>query len=143
LFGGIIMSNEWKIAQGLKKKNENNRLNFEDAMVEKLNREQSLKDFKEDREWQENWGDFSISERTFDKSYEEVNVYEFQTFIQRCREKGLPLEGKKGDVAFTIISDNPLQVSFSVKDKDSNIVVNDNEVEYSQVEVRKEEFLEQ
>lgn len=142
------MSDEWKIAQGLKKKNESDRSNYEDAIIDKLDKETAPKRLAEEKNW-EYWGAFSnFEEGIFKKEWEKGNIAAFGSFIQKCRLKGLtlPYEGKRGDVAFSIISENPLKVSFNTRaqkgdrfqKKDTNITIANDQVEYSQIEVKRE-----
>ncbi len=133
------MSDEWKLAQGQKKKNQNDSFNVGDSIIDYVSKQQDMARQQEEDSWEEEWNKYRGA-GLFDKDFEEGNIAAFKDFISECRKKNLELNGKRGDVAFSIKSEHPLKVSFDSGDRDSNVVIYDNEVLYSQIEAGREEW---
>lgn len=133
------MSNVWKIVQGLKKENQNKSFDSEKKIIDYISKCQDAIRQHEEEEWNESWNTYTDA-GLFDESFENDNIKMFENFIQECRKNNIPLKAKRGDVSFSIESQSPLKVSFTAKDRDSDVIVNDNEVLYSQIEAGKEKW---
>lgn len=133
------MSDEWKLAQGQKKKNQNDSFKTEEPIIDYVSKQQDIASQREEDAWKEEWNNY-LGAGLFEKDFEEGNIEAFKDFILGCRKKKIELNGKRGDLSFSIKSEHPLKVSFDAGDRDSNVVIYDNEVLYSQIEAGREEW---
>ena len=104
------MSNEWKIAQELKRINQNNSFGSngykETGEKREYNRKLTNKELR-DKKWKEFESDFYFSEE--DK---EENIKELKSYITECKDKDEPIIMRIGKMNIVIDEKDPSKVSF-------------------------------
>ena len=134
------MSDEWKIAQGLKKQNQNDSLSVDSIISEKR-----LKEFGkwQDEVEQQTW---ARNKRNLEESFEEIpdiqildkemesqNVVLLKECIVKCLQEHKGISGKIGDISFTIDEKNPQQISFIGENGNYNVTINGEDI-FSEVD---------
>lgn len=134
------MSDEWKIAQGLKKQNQNDSLSVDSIISEKRLKEfGKWQDEVEQQTWARNKRNLEESSKEIpdiqilDKEMESQNIVLLKECIVKCLQEHKGISGKIGDISFTIDEKNPQQISFIGENGNYNVTINGEDI-FSEVD---------
>ena len=129
------MSNEWKIAQGLKKQNQNDSLSVDSIISkERLDEFGKWQDDIEKSDWarnkrelEENFDEIPDIQM-LDKEFESQNIEFLKECIQNCIKENKRISGNIGDISFSIDENNPQKISFTGKDGNYNVTIDGEDI---------------
>lgn len=134
------MSDEWKLAQGQKKKNQNDSLSVDSIISkERLDEFGKWQDDVEKSEWARKKRDLEakLEEipdiQMLDKQLEGQNIELLKKCIQKCMNEHKKISGNIGDISFSIDENNPQRISFTGKDGNFNVTIDGEDI-FSEVD---------
>lgn len=134
------MSDEWKIAQGLKKQNQNDSLSVDSIISkERLDEFGKWQDDVEKSEWarEKRNSEERLEEipdiQMLDKQLEGQNIELLKECIQKCMNEHKKISGNIGDISFSIDENNPQKISFTGKDGNFNVTIDGEDI-FSEVD---------
>lgn len=128
------MSDEWKIAQGLKRQNQDTSLRYDEANLDYAYKLERAKQIKKEEEMKQKW---MSGKEKFSEENEEEKVESLKDYILYCRENNKKMEIKGSSISFEIDDNNPSDITFRREDKKhgSNIAnIKNGEIIYSEIE---------
>ncbi len=134
------MSDEWKIAQGLKKQNQDLSFKFDETGNDYAYKLENAKKIKEEETMEQKWNSKNVY---FNKKNEEKDIEDLKKYILYCRENNKEIIVNRGNLSFEIDDNNPSDITFKKENKKegSNIAnIKNGEVTYSEIELREERY---